>query len=529
MWNINGPQGHEARKIRHLATHYIRGVGLDIGCGTEKIRATAIGIDSGVQWGQAVADISMDGSDLSRFADSTMDYVFSSHFLEHTVNPLKALHEWWRVIRPGGCLVLYLPHADYYPRCGTMGANPDHKHDFVPKDIVRMMRQIANDSGCTILEDEERCGGNGLTEFSEYSFFQVYQKRNDGKLVADPWTRNPRSCLVIRYGGYGDGLIAASILPALKEANYHVTWNGTQAQYETLKHDPHIDAWWLQDKNQIDLGILGEYWGRLAERYDRVINLCETMEGDLLRMPGRLNYSRPKDVVHAQCNVNYGEYAHQIAGVPYAFRQKFYFERDELPVLQTNGRPLIVWQLGGSSFHKMIPTLHAMIVQLLHKTDAHIICTGGPDDEDIQNHVRASVNRLYGPTNRVEYRAGTQTIRESILTAMQADVVVGPETGVMNAVASEAMAKVIFLSHSSHENLTKHWVNTHDMVPQDVDCYPCHKMHIGNPGTPGWQGCCPVVEETRGAACASSFKPHEVVQKIMDVLKSVHASTSEAA
>jgi SAM-dependent methyltransferase len=51
----------------------------------------------------------MDGDDLSRIADASYDVVLSSHALEHMANPIKALKEWRRVLRPGGTLVLVLP------------------------------------------------------------------------------------------------------------------------------------------------------------------------------------------------------------------------------------------------------------------------------------------------------------------------------------------------------------------------------------------------------------------------------------
>lgn len=40
------------------------------------------------------------------------DFVLSSHTLEHTANPLLALAEWKRVLRPGGTLILIVPHKD---------------------------------------------------------------------------------------------------------------------------------------------------------------------------------------------------------------------------------------------------------------------------------------------------------------------------------------------------------------------------------------------------------------------------------
>lgn len=44
--------------------------------------------------------------------DDAYDAVLSSHVLEHISNPLGALAEWRRVVRPGGYILLIVPHKD---------------------------------------------------------------------------------------------------------------------------------------------------------------------------------------------------------------------------------------------------------------------------------------------------------------------------------------------------------------------------------------------------------------------------------
>lgn len=51
-----------------------------------------------------------EGSNLSSVHDDSYDFVLSSHNLEHFANPVKALKEWKRITRPGGALILILPH-----------------------------------------------------------------------------------------------------------------------------------------------------------------------------------------------------------------------------------------------------------------------------------------------------------------------------------------------------------------------------------------------------------------------------------
>ncbi len=53
-----------------------------------------------------------EGADLGVIPDGEYDFVLSSHMLEHTANPLRALGEWRRVLKPGGALILVVPARD---------------------------------------------------------------------------------------------------------------------------------------------------------------------------------------------------------------------------------------------------------------------------------------------------------------------------------------------------------------------------------------------------------------------------------
>jgi ubiquinone/menaquinone biosynthesis C-methylase UbiE len=46
-------------------------------------------------------------------SDASSDFVLSCHMLEHVANPLKALKEWQRVLKPSGYLLLVLPDAEH--------------------------------------------------------------------------------------------------------------------------------------------------------------------------------------------------------------------------------------------------------------------------------------------------------------------------------------------------------------------------------------------------------------------------------
>ena len=51
-----------------------------------------------------------EATDLCGIADHQYEFVLASHSLEHTANPVRALKEWTRVVRPSGSLILLLPN-----------------------------------------------------------------------------------------------------------------------------------------------------------------------------------------------------------------------------------------------------------------------------------------------------------------------------------------------------------------------------------------------------------------------------------
>lgn len=59
----------------------------------------------------AKVDLISDGDNLP-FKDNTLDFVFTSHVLEHFYNPIKALKEWYRVIKVGGYIFMIIPHKE---------------------------------------------------------------------------------------------------------------------------------------------------------------------------------------------------------------------------------------------------------------------------------------------------------------------------------------------------------------------------------------------------------------------------------
>lgn len=270
----------------------------------------------------------------------------------------------------------------------------------------------------------------------------------------------------------------SSILPGLKDCGYHITLYTAPRGWEVVSHDPHVDSVVLQDADQIPIMELGAFWDWLKKKHDRFINLSETVEGNLLVTADRSMHRWPHALRHALLDVNYLEVMHAVAEIPFPPRQKFYPTEEEKSWAKRERQkmgagPVILWTLSGSSIHKTWPYLDEIISRVLVKSQSAKIVTVG---EEACKTLEAG----WEMEERVVKRSGVWSIRQTLAFIDQADLLVGPETGVMNAAGLHEVPKVVTLSHSSAENLTKHWKNCVSLTPKNTACYPCHQLHYSS-------------------------------------------------
>lgn len=113
---------------------YMSGKGLDIGFagytpGVEPILSTAIGVDFNYPGYNGVT---------LPFEACSQDYVYSSHCLEHVVNYGLTIREWYRVIKPGGHIVIAVPHQYLYEKKTELPSNwnRDHNRFYTPGTLL---------------------------------------------------------------------------------------------------------------------------------------------------------------------------------------------------------------------------------------------------------------------------------------------------------------------------------------------------------------------------------------------------------
>lgn len=182
-------------------TRYFVGDGIDIGCGNDPISLYAElfpAMKSLKPWDLPDGDAQM----LAGVADECFDFVHSSHCLEHMLAPALALQNWFRVLKPGGHLIVLVPDEDLYemgvfPSCN----NADHKWTFTlwkesswcdksvnVLDLVKALGAAAQPVKLELLDASHRYGlppmDQTMTPVGECAIEMVIRKRPAQELVA---------------------------------------------------------------------------------------------------------------------------------------------------------------------------------------------------------------------------------------------------------------------------------------------------------------------------------------------------------
>jgi SAM-dependent methyltransferase len=83
--------------------------GIDIGSGPDPL---FIGEETWRLWDREDGDATF----MASVHDNFYDVAYASHILEDMDDPATALKNWYRIIRPGGHLIVLVPHRDRYER-----------------------------------------------------------------------------------------------------------------------------------------------------------------------------------------------------------------------------------------------------------------------------------------------------------------------------------------------------------------------------------------------------------------------------
>jgi predicted SAM-dependent methyltransferase len=121
--------GHASQFAIPFAKHVCKGTGVDIGCMKE-------------EWsfpGSIPVDLSFDnGLHALNLPQNELDYIFSSHCLEHILDWVSVMDYWYENLKTGGVLFLYLP--DYSQEYWKPWNNRKHFNIFTPEIVYDYMK-----------------------------------------------------------------------------------------------------------------------------------------------------------------------------------------------------------------------------------------------------------------------------------------------------------------------------------------------------------------------------------------------------
>jgi len=173
FWKYNGrlypdylAHGNAQAFISEIALKYCVGNGLDIGAGINVLPgATPVG-----QW--PLLNMGAHKLPHSNCGNQTLDYIFSSHCLEHLKAPGEALDLWISKIKTDGILFLYLPHPDM--EMWRQGEEHGQKHEWIPTPAI--LEKMFRERNLQVLEIQ-------YTEDIYYSFHIVGRKLKETQNV----------------------------------------------------------------------------------------------------------------------------------------------------------------------------------------------------------------------------------------------------------------------------------------------------------------------------------------------------------
>lgn len=443
---------------------YLRGRGLTFGPPLIQASATQPGVFSlscGVVPGGERPYAMMDSS-FSVIADGSLDHVLVTPQVAILKNPRTLLEEAARKLKRGGHLLL-LTHVG--------PTSMPNAVEFYPNGTRALLAELAH---WRIKEDIEHAGKHLLI-----------LKKTDGRRgldVARVRSGAQRVCIA-RYGALGDALIMTPLVRQLAQDGYEVTLNISSYCAPIFENSPWVHNTIIQERDLIPNHLLGPYWRYWAKEYDRYINLSESIEGDLLLVENRPPFFTRKEWRHAQCNKNYYDYTMQRGGYPDAVggTPELFFTRaeerwaDEFFAAH-RGKFILLWALNGSSHHKVYPMMEALLRHWLPLHPDALCITVGDQAAQALEFTHPQLLPM----------AGRWSIRESLIATQRASCVIGPETMITNAAGCSGVPKIVLLSHSTKENLTKYFLNDFSLEPDVAmaPCWPCHQLHYTKESCP---------------------------------------------
>jgi len=312
----------------------------------------------------------------------------------------------------------------------------------------------------------------------------------------------------------GDIVITTPLVRYLHEQGWEIYYNASEEGAEILKHSPRIAKILIHKRDSVSHDKLHDHWKKIKEEneIDRMFNLTESIEVQIVLHPSQPMYMMPKQERLKRCSKDEYEYTFERLRIkpytevedrcdyPYEWKKEYFDLSPELHFLPDEEKKMegfmrkyqdnfkIYHPVSGSGLNKIYPYWQYVLddVFKVHK-DIVLITVGDPICELIDCSYE-----LTSPY--VVPMSGKWSIRESMLASKYCDLVIGTDTGMMHAAGAWDIPKILLLGHNDANTISRHFKGEVIPIQSTVNCSPCHKLIYNS------QVLCPRYEPL-GAGC----------------------------
>ena len=275
----------------------------------------------------------------------------------------------------------------------------------------------------------------------------------------------------------GDALFCSAMPRLLRDEGYDEVVVGCKPVTAPIwENNPHVARVELfPERDQDDEAWYQKWVEDEKAKYSRIINTSGHIEVSFLSRTD-LDYGLWPKLEEARdraAGVSYQDYLYGRCGFDaVGVLPEIYFSTEEQEIVEQNkrlkdGRKLILWQTQGSTRSKQLVKMPEWLTWAMQEfPDAvHYVWCADPD---------LSARLPKGP---VKNMWGATSVRESLRLVASADLVVGPESFLVNAAPAFGVPTIIFFSHSLPDNLSRYYCDSVAITP-NCECHPCYLIGI---------------------------------------------------
>lgn len=282
---------------------------------------------------------------------------------------------------------------------------------------------------------------------------------------------------IIRLGAIGDAVWTLPIIRELYHDGYKINVHCKKVATPVYKNNPFVDKLYTYPNK------LGTKVDILVPVGSKVIDLENTIEGKILsnkpiygcvEHPERYTFGCMLCASAKQrrkSTINYVEEQLRLAGLEDrnpSTLGTITIPDEDIEAVRTitadwKDKFVILWSLATTA-HKQYSGWFKLMQEFCQQHPNVLVYTMGAPECKVYEREAPQI------------RAGHWPLDKSITLISLANLIIGGETGPMNIASCFNIKKILFLSHSSKDNLAKHWTNTVTVQPHS-ECHPCYQLH----------------------------------------------------